>query len=114
MPDLLLHLIVPVAALLLFYNSRYRTYILLLSPLAILPDADHLWSGEFARAWLHNIFILVPPLLVGVYGYKTRQENMYNIAFIAAVYLCSHIFLDMFQGRIAHISDSKLRLRDSL
>ncbi len=103
MPDLLLHLIVPFAALLLFYKSRYRVYIVLLSPLAILPDVDHLWSGEVARAWLHNIFILVPPLLVGIYGYKTRQEKLYNIAFIAAVYLCSHILLDIFQGGVSLI-----------
>ncbi len=101
MPDLLLHLIVPLAALLLFYDSRYRTYILLLSPLAILPDVDHLWSGEFARAWLHNIFIVVPPVLVGIYAYKTRQEKLYNFALIAAVYLCSHILLDMFQGGVS-------------
>lgn len=101
MPDVLLHLIVPLAALLLFYDRRYRTYILLLSPLAILPDIDHLGSGEFARMWLHNLFILLPPLLVGVYAYKTGHKKAYSIALIAVFYLCSHVLLDVFQGGVS-------------
>ncbi len=98
MPDVLLHLIIPLAALLLFYKSEYRTYILLLSPLAILPDIDHLGSGDFARMWLHNVFVLLPPLLVGVYAYRSGRTRTYNVALIAAVYLCSHMLLDVFQG----------------
>ena len=101
MPDLLLHLIVPLVALLLFYDRRCRTYILLLSPLAILPDIDHLGSGDFARMWLHNIFVLLPPLFVGAYAYKTGQKKAYSIALIAVPYLGSHMLLDMFQGGIS-------------
>ncbi|MGZ4940901.1 MAG: hypothetical protein ACXV5P_01205 [Halobacteriota archaeon] len=101
MPDLLLHLIVPLAALLLFYDRRYRMYVLLLCPLAILPDIDHLAPGDFARMWLHNIFVLLPPLLAGVYAYEKGYKRAYNIAFIALFYLSCHILLDLFQGGVS-------------
>ncbi len=101
MPDILLHLIVPLAALLLFYRGEYRKYVLLLCPLAFLPDIDHLGSGDVARMWLHNVFILLPPLFIGVYAYRTGHSKAYNIALIALVYLCSHVLLDVFQGGVS-------------
>lgn len=101
MPDLVLHIIIPLVALLLFYDRRCRTYVLLLSPLAVLPDIDHLVSADLARVLLHNIFVLLPPLLVGVYAYITGHKKASNIALIAVFYLGSHVLLDLFQGGVA-------------
>jgi hypothetical protein len=42
MPDPITHLIVTTSLLWVFWDKEYRNYVLLLSPLAVFPDLDHL------------------------------------------------------------------------
>ena len=109
MPDLIIHVLIPLTALLLFYDKRYRTYVILLAPLAIFPDLDHVITTGFQRALFHNVFILVPPLVLALFFYKTRDvrdqsdigNRLYNIAVITAFYLLSHLILDSFNGGVS-------------
>jgi hypothetical protein len=109
MPDLILHILVPLTALLLFYDRRYRKYIILLAPLAILPDIDHIITVGLQRALFHNVFILVPTLTLALYFYETRNASnkndvsnlLYNITLIATFYLLSHLILDSFDGGVS-------------
>jgi membrane-bound metal-dependent hydrolase YbcI (DUF457 family) len=96
MPDPFVHVTVTVLALLLFYDKKYRRYALLLFPLAVLPDVDHLIPNEH-RILLHNLFILLPVLGVALYArLKAKNDGLCNIALIAGFFLLSHIVLDFF------------------
>ncbi|MCX9087034.1 MAG: hypothetical protein OIN90_05675 [Candidatus Methanoperedens sp.] len=55
MPNWAIHLIVPFLALMMMGRKKDYKYILLLLPLAVLPDIDT-FAAEH-RALLHNIFI---------------------------------------------------------
>ena len=68
-------------------------YILLLLPLAILPDLDTFATQH--RALLHNIFIPVILLFMASVVKKARM-----IFIISAVYIGSHVLLDMFGGGV--------------
>ena len=109
MPDLIVHILIPITALLLFYDKRYRNYVILLAPLAIFPDLDHVSTAMLPRALFHNVFILVPTTVLALFFYGTRDMNnrndvrnlLYNIAIIATFYLLSHLILDSFNGGVA-------------
>lgn len=69
---------------------------LLLFPLAVLPDVDHLIPNEH-RILLHNLFILLPVLGVALYArLKAKNDGLCNIALIAGFFLLSHIVVDFF------------------
>ena len=100
MPDWAIHLIVPLLALLIVeragkgsLNMQYSKYYLLLLPLAVAPDLDTFLSQH--RALLHNIFL---PLLLLFFGWIVKEKRIVFI--IAAVYIASHVFMDMFGGGV--------------
>ncbi len=93
MPDWPIHIIVPLLALLIVGRKEDKKYILLLLPLAIIPDFDSF--ADQHRALLHNIFL---PMLFLLLGLIVKQKKA--IFVIAAVYLASHVFMDMFDGGV--------------
>ncbi len=93
MPDWPIHIIVPLLALLIVGRKEDKKYILLLLPLAIVPDFDSFVDQH--RALLHNIFL---PMLLLLFGMIIKQKRA--IFIIAAVYLASHVFMDMFGGGV--------------
>lgn len=93
MPNWAIHLIVPLLALLIVIRKEDWKYVLLLLPLAVVPDIDTFVTQH--RALLHNIFI---PFLLLIAGWKLRE---YRTPFIiSAVYFASHVVLDMFGGGV--------------
>lgn len=93
MPDWPTHLIVPLLALLIVSKKEHQKYILLLLPLAVIPDFDTFVTQH--RALLHNIFI---PLLLLLFGLLIKEYR--TIFIIASVYIASHVLLDMFGGGV--------------
>lgn len=93
MPNWAIHLIVPFLALLMVGRKEDLKYVILLLPLAVLPDIDTLVTEH--RALLHNIFIPALFVLFGLYIKKMR-----SIFFIAALYFGSHVILDLFDGGV--------------
>ncbi len=89
MPNWAIHLIVPLLALLIVGRKEDYGYILLLLPLAVIPDIDTFLAQH--RALLHNAFI---PLLLIFFGWIFKEKR--TIFIIAAVYIASHVFMDMF------------------
>jgi membrane-bound metal-dependent hydrolase YbcI (DUF457 family) len=98
MPDPFTHIIVAVLVLWLFWDEKYRNYVLLLFPLAVLPDIDH-FLPPYHRLLLHNVFILVPAISLALYArFRTKNDVLHNVALIASYFLLSHLLLDLFQG----------------
>ncbi len=98
MPDPFVHIIVAVSLLWLFCDKKYRNYVLLLFPLAVFPDLDHLLP-PFHRSLLHNIFILVPTISLALYAhFRAKNAVWYNVALNASFFLLSHLLLDLFTG----------------
>ena len=93
MPDWPIHLIVPLLALLIVSKKEDREYILLLLPLAVVPDLDAFAAQH--RALLHNIFL---PMLLLFAGLIIKEKR--KIFVIACIYLTSHVVLDMFGGGV--------------
>ncbi|MFZ3168116.1 MAG: hypothetical protein WA130_10925 [Candidatus Methanoperedens sp.] len=93
MPNWAIHLIVPLLALMIVGRKKDYKYILLLLPLAVLPDIDTFATEH--RALLHNIFI---PAILFFIGLSIKK--MRGIFFIAAVYFASHVILDLFDGGV--------------
>lgn len=93
MPDWPIHLIVPLLALLIVSKKENHKLILLLLPLAVIPDFDTFVTQH--RALLHNIFI---PLLLLLSGLLFKKER--PVFVIASVYIASHVLLDMFGGGV--------------
>jgi hypothetical protein len=101
MPGLVIHVGVALIALLLYFDDRNRKYVLLLLPFAVLPDLDHFAPLYAPREMLHNVFLLVPPLAIALYGLKTKNNVIYSIALMVGFVLFSHIVLDFFNGGVA-------------
>ena len=98
MPDPITHLIVATSLLWLFWDKKYRNYVLLMAPLAVLPDVDHLLP-PFHRLLLHNVFILVPTIGLALYArFRAKNDVLFNVALIATFFLLSHLLLDLFTG----------------
>ena len=74
MPGPVIHIGVALVALLVYFDDRHRKYVLLLLPFAVLPDLDHFAPFYAGRDILHNVFLLVPPLAVELYGLKTKKQ----------------------------------------
>jgi membrane-bound metal-dependent hydrolase YbcI (DUF457 family) len=98
MPDPITHVVVAVSLLWLFWDKKYRHYVLLLFPLAVLPDVDHFFP-PFHRLLLHNVFILAPTIGLALYAhFRAKNIVLYNVALIASCLLLSHLLLDLFTG----------------
>src|SRR5674536_215258 len=82
MPGLVIHVGVALVALLLYFDDRNRKYVLLLLPFAVLPDLDHFAPLYAPREMLHNVFLLVPPLAIALYGLKTKNNVVYSLSLI--------------------------------
>ena len=81
-----------------FADKKYRNYVLLLFPLAVLPDLDH-FLPPYHRLLLHNVFILVPTIGLALYArFRAKNDVLYNVALIATCFLLSHLLLDLFTG----------------
>ena len=93
MPNWAIHLIVPLLALLIVGKKEDHKYILLLLPLAVMPDLDT-FAVEH-RALFHNIFI---PAILFFFGMAIKE--MRTIFFITSMYIASHVILDMFGGGV--------------
>ena len=93
MPNWAIHLIVPLLALIILCRKEGHKYILLLLPLAVLPDIDTYAAQH--RALLHNIFIPALLLFIGLSIKKMKAAFL-----IAGVYFASHVILDMFGGGV--------------
>lgn len=101
MPLPIVHLVVALVALLLYFDDRHRSYMLLLLPLALLPDLDHFAPFYAPRETFHNALLLVPPLAIALYGLKTKSQIVYSVALMAGFCLFSHFVLDFFNGGVA-------------
>ena len=98
MPDPITHLIVATSLVWLFWRRSTRNYVLLMAPLAVLPDLDHLLP-PFHRLLLHNVFILVPTIGLALYArLRAKNDVLFNVALIATFFLLSHLLLDLFTG----------------
>ncbi len=93
MPNWAIHLIVPLLALLIVSRKEDWKYVLLLLPLAVVPDLDTLMAQH--RALLHNIFL---PVILLLFAWKLTEYR--NVFIISSVYLASHVVLDMFGGGV--------------
>ncbi len=93
MPNWAIHLIVPLLALLIVSRKEDWKYILLLLPLAVVPDLDTFLTQH--RALLHNMFI---PVVFLILGWKLREYR--TVFIISGVYFASHVVLDMFGGGV--------------
>ena len=98
MPGPVIHLGVCLVALLLYFDDRHRKYVFLLLPFAVLPDLDHFAPFYAPRDILHNVFILVLPLALALYGLKTKNKLLSGVALMAGFCLFSHLVLDFFNG----------------
>jgi len=98
MPGPVIHIGVALVALLLYFDDRHRKYVLLLLPFAVLPDLDHFTPFYASREMFHNVFLLVPPIAIALYGLKTKNNVLYSVALMAGFVLFSHFVLDFFQG----------------
>jgi len=98
MPDPITHLIVATSLLWLFWDKKYRNYVVLLAPFAVLPDVDH-FLPPYHRLLLLNVFILVPTICLALYArFRTKNDVLYNVALVATCFLLSHLLLDLFTG----------------
>ena len=93
MPDWAIHLIVPLLALLIVGRKDDHKYYLLLLPLAVAPDLDTFMTLH--RALLHNMII---PSLLLLFGWIIKEKR--TLFVIAAVFVASHVFMDMFGGGV--------------
>jgi membrane-bound metal-dependent hydrolase YbcI (DUF457 family) len=93
MPNWAIHLLIPLLALLIVGRKEDHKYILLLLPIAVFPDVDTFVTEH--RALLHNIFIPLVLVLIGL-----SLKKMRPILFITAFYFASHVILDMFNGGV--------------
>ena len=98
MPGPLIHLGVALIAVLLYFSDRYRMYALLLLPFAVLPDLDHYTPFYAPRELFHNVFLLVPPLAVALFGLATKRTLLRDVGLMAGFLLFSHLLLDQFVG----------------
>lgn len=93
MPDILIHLLIPFLILLLIIKKENRNHVILLLPLAALPDIDIIFQH---RAFLHNFFI--PLTLLFISQLYTKYKHIF---LISAFYIFSHSFLDIFNGGVS-------------
>lgn len=96
MPEVLLHLLIPAAALIIAgFDKKLVIYF---CPLAILPDLDILFGAH--RAILHSLFLLGAisfTLLFYTFHYKPQWKSH---AIIISILLLSHPLMDLFTGPI--------------
>jgi len=94
--DILLHLLVPAITLLALYDHAQIKWIISLLPFAVLPDIDHIDAlYTLNRALLHNVFCLIPLILIALYSIKNKNNTMKHFGILATFFWSSHILLDL-------------------
>ena len=105
MPSFLVHAVVPTLAMLAARRWFDPRVVLLLWPFTILPDVDYF--GDNGTWWVHratlsNVFVAALLVAATYWGARRWAEPgaapMY--ARVAAVYLGSHILMDLFVGGV--------------
>lgn len=91
------HIFIPLAILFIFSDKLKldKKKIIMLSFVGILPDLDVIF---FHRMSFHNIFIILPILIIFLVRIIEKKDS---IAGIVCFYLVSHLILDIFNGGIS-------------
>ena len=94
MSSLLTHILIPLFILLIFSEQLKlsKKVITLLSFFAIFPDID---IFHFHRSFLHNIFILIIPIIIYIFWKDIK------FSFIMGYYMISHMILDTFNNGVS-------------
>lgn len=91
----LIHLLLPLTILLVFFPKLEKKYVFGLLFLAVIPDLDFLVKMELHRYLFHNIFfVLIITFLIWILWDK-------KATIIGFYYLMSHLILDFAEGAIA-------------
>lgn len=98
MPDPVIHLVVPVLLCMVAadYIGWNKKTVLLLSPIAVLPDLDVLVDLHHGLG--HNVFLFTPFIALYAIGHWANNTHLREISIVAAVYLSSHLVFDFFQS----------------
>lgn len=97
MPTFVLQSVVPLLFMLsLPFVDRRK--VVLAWPLTHLPDLDYVIGHH--RATGHNLFLLLPFLLVGAWAWRKGREDLVMWMGIASVYIGSHLLMDVFAGGV--------------
>lgn len=97
MPTFVLQSVVP----LMFMLSMPwldRRKVLIAWPFTHLPDIDYVLEPH--RAAGHNLFILLPFILVGAWAWRSGRRELAEYMGIAALYIASHLVMDIFAGGV--------------
>lgn len=94
MPELLIHLLIPAAALIIAgFNKKS---VILFAPLSLIPDIDILFGNH--RSILHSLFILGSiSIILMVYTFYFRPWWK-SPAIIISLLILSHSLMDLFTG----------------
>ncbi len=104
------HIVLPTLVALAFFRMMPRKWVLVMAPIAWVPDLDYFSPGEH-RVLTHNIWI---PLALAALSYLTWRAKKGGTDFwsslrrpgwplgyaLAAYYWGSHVFLDVFAGGV--------------
>lgn len=97
MPTFVLQSIVPLLFLLsLPWIDRRK--VILAWPLTHLPDLDYVIGHH--RATGHNLFVVLPFALVGLWAWRRANPALAQWMLVAVVYLASHLMMDAFAGGV--------------
>ena len=96
LPEILLHLLIPAAALIIIGFDR--KLVLYFCPLAVFHDLDILFGAH--RAIFHSIFVLGPIALILLFYTFNYKPEWKSHAIIISVFLLSQPFMDLFTGPI--------------
>lgn len=75
-----------------------RRKVLLAWPLTHAPDIDY-WLAPH-RAVAHNVFVLLPFILVGIWAWGRGRADLVQWMVIVSIYLGSHMAMDVFAGGV--------------
>lgn len=75
-----------------------RRKVLLAWPLTHLPDFDY--AIGYHRATGHNVFLLLPFVVVGAWAWRSAKPALAHWMIVASVYLASHLLMDIFAGGV--------------
>lgn len=95
LPSFVVHAILPLLVLLSWRRLDARK-VWLLWPLTFLPDMDYFFG--FHRATLGNVFVVLPAVALAIHWWRAGARSKAEWALIAAVYLGTHILMDVFTG----------------
>jgi hypothetical protein len=75
-----------------------RRKVLLAWPLTHLADLDYAFG--FHRATTHNLFVVLPFVLVGLWAWREGRAGLAQWMLVASIYTGSHIAMDIFAGGV--------------